>query len=278
MEPGFYPCSVLSSEDYHRGPGVSCSGLKLIADKTPAHYWQLYRNPAWAQARQSQALFVGSALHAATLEPDRFRAEYLVNPYPDRRGNRYKEIVEGNPGKFILSQEEAAWVVGMHRAMYAHPAAGALLRRVDDAELSAYAIDPSTGELVRIRLDLITRDDVIVDLKKTQDASPAGFARSVANYGYFMQDAFYRDVFQLAAGTPARAFVFIAVEEAPPHAVGVYSIDPEDVMRGRVRYRKALDLYAECNRTGIWPGYSDKIETLALPEWQRQKLPAIPAE
>lgn len=277
MLPGFYTRDLLSSEAYHRGPGVSCSGLKLIADKTPAHYFDLYLNPEWTERRQSAALFVGTALHAATLEPDLFRALYLVNPYPDRRGNRYKEIVQGNPGKHILSQEEAANVAGMHRALHRHPTAGALLRRVDDTELSAYAIDPETGELVRIRMDLITTDDVIVDVKKTQDASPDGFRRAVANYSYFLQHAFYWDVFRLAAGTEPRAFVFIAVEEQPPHAVGVYTIDPEDVMRGRVRYRKALDLYAECRRTGVWPGYSDRIETLALPEWARSQLPALPA-
>lgn len=278
MQPGFYTAAELSAERYHSGAGVSNSGLKLIAEKTPAHYFDKYLNPEWAPQHQTKATFVGSAIHAAALEPDRFTKEYLVNPYPDRRGNRYCDLVASNPGKSILSQAEAANVAGMRRALYRHPMASALLRRVDEAELSAYAIDPETGELIRIRMDLITTDDVIVDLKKTQDASPDGFARACANYGYLMQSAFYQDTFRLAAGEPARAFVFIAIEELPPHAVGVYALAAEDVMRGRVRYRKALDVYAECRRTGVWPGYSDKIETIALPDWLRSKLPAVPVQ
>ena len=48
---------------------------------------------------------------------------------------------------------------------------------------------------------------VLVDFKKTQDASESGFTRSVYNYGYNLQSAFYLE------GFSADRFFFVAVEE-----------------------------------------------------------------
>jgi hypothetical protein len=38
-------------------------------------------------------------------------------------------------------------------------------------------------------------------------------------------------------------------------------------MTGSIRNRRAVDLYMECKTTGRWPGYSDDIELISLPEW-----------
>ena len=36
---------------------------------------------------------------------------------------------------------------------------------------------------------------------------------------------------------------------------------------GRIRNKEACDIYAECKKSGRWPGYSDDVETVALPVW-----------
>jgi hypothetical protein len=38
--------------------------------------------------------------------------------------------------------------------------------------------------------------------------------------------------------------------------------------------RRALDAYVECQRTGIWPAGPDKVLTVDLPEWAKQKIQA----
>jgi exodeoxyribonuclease VIII len=62
--------------------------------------------------------------------------------------------------------------------------------------------------------------------------------------------------------------VFLVVEKKPPYAVAVYVLDPESIALGRAEYRRDLQLYAECKRTGVWPGYGDKIQTIGVPQWK----------
>lgn len=274
MEPGVYAASELPNEAYHRGPGVSNSGLKLIGDRSPFHYWAQYLNPDRPDDDGvGGGAFLGTAIHAATLEPALFAQQYIVNPYDDRRGNKYKDLLDDHPGKTVLSKDEHRMVLGMHRALYAHPKASALLLDAEAFEESTYVKDPHTGMLLRIRTDLRTRSNIIVDLKKTQDASRDGFRRSVERYGYDHQDAFYTDVFAMAHyGELPRAFVFIAVEEKYPHAVGVYCLDERDRENGRIQWRRNLDTYAHCMATGKWPSYSEQVEALELSRWHRQRF------
>lgn len=59
----------------------------------------------------------------------------------------------------------------------------------------------------------------------------------------------------------------MTVEKLPPFAVAVYRIDEDALEAGRRMYRRALRLWAECLDRGIWPGYSDRIESISLPAW-----------
>ncbi|MNS90853.1 hypothetical protein D3C72_1249210 [compost metagenome] len=65
--------------------------------------------------------------------------------------------------------------------------------------------------------------------------------------------------------------MFIAVEKKFPYAVGVYVLDNESNEHGRAKYRASLDMFAACERSGVFPGYGDKIQTISLPAWQLAK-------
>ena len=109
-------------------------------------------------------------------------------------------------------------------------------------------------------------DDLIVDLKSTEDASAAGFSRSCANYRYHVQAAYYLDIANAVMDRRFTAFVFIAVEKSPPYQVAVYHADYEMIMAGRMEYRRLVDLYHECRVFDHWPGLNDgRIEAISLP-------------
>jgi hypothetical protein len=128
----------------------------------------------------------------------------------------------------------------------------------------------------------------VVDVKTTEDASAEGFARSIANYRYHVQHAFYLDgintmreqykpddPFSIPRPSwPAKAFVFLAVEKSArvvdgvAMGVGVYVLDNESVTLGRIEYQQDIQRIAECTRAGSWPGYGDKIAPIALPMWK----------
>jgi len=273
VTPGFYTADVLSSEDYHSGPGVSNSGLKLIGDKTPLHFWARYLDPKRRQVKGSAPMFVGTALHAAALEPSVFARTYVEAPFSARNAAGYKAWAkeQAEAGSLILMPDEAANVAGMRRALWSDPEVAALFQDVFEFEYSAYATDPVTGALVRIRMDMLTNGGWVVDLKKTQDASPAALAKTIANYGYFHQDAFYTDVLEWACGEPPAGFLFVFVEELPPHAVKVVRIVEEDRDRGRRLYRRNLNTYARCLESGQWPGYGG-AQYIELPYWARRSI------
>jgi hypothetical protein len=60
-----------------------------------------------------------------------------------------------------------------------------------------------------------------------QDASPSGFARSIATFRYHVQASHY-----LTGLHGAERFVFIAVEKTAPYAVAVYELDAAAMAAG----------------------------------------------
>lgn len=177
-----------------------------------------------------------------------------------------------NEGRQILNPEQWKQIHAMRDAVMGHPAANALLTRIPGrAEQSIYWHDPITGVLCRCRPDWWRDDNLPIDLKTTEDASPEGFARSIAKFRYDVQAAFYLDGIELATGKRPQNFVFIAVEKKPPYAVGVYVLDAETLEIGRGLYREDLDTYAKCAKADTWPGYGDKIQTINLPGWYANK-------
>jgi hypothetical protein len=129
-----------------------------------------------------------------------------------------------------------------------------------------------TGAMVRCRPDLINKLNdytVAIDLKSCEDARPGPFGRACYKYGYFHQDAFYRDVIEWSGWGKIDLFLFAAFEKEPPYAVKLYQSTDEAISRARATYRRNLNIAAECLERGIWPSYDTDIEVLDYPAWAR---------
>lgn len=190
---------------------------------------------------------------------DEIKAEWLAN----------------NGHRTVLDAEQWDQLHRMREAVMAHPAARAVLSMPGGvAEQSVYWVDKETGELCRCRPDYWVRPArIVLDVKTTEDASPEGFRKSIANWGYDAQDPMYTDGIKAATGDDLAAFLFLAVEktacvvDGQPKGVAVYRLDDASRDLGRAKYRADLKTYAECKRTGYWPGYGDKVQTISLPQW-----------
>lgn len=251
----------LSNNEYHAHPAVSKSVLDRVS-RSPLHaraYLDGYREEPTA------AMQFGTALHTAVLEPVVFANQYVVFD-GDRRTKAGKEAYEllVSSGASIISRSDYDAISAMAKAIRNHSVAGRLLTE-GKAEHSVFWTDPITGLECKCRPDW-WNGSMLVDLKTTEDASPEGFARSIANYRYHVQAAFYMQ------GTGATRFLFVAVEKKPPYAVAVYELDADSLDVGHALRMRDLTTYASCIQERRWPGYSDRIETLSLPGW------AFPAE
>lgn len=177
---------------------------------------------------------------------------------------------EVNKDRQILNQAQWDAVHMAANSIKNHPAASKLLSK-GKAEQSIYWTDESTGELCRCRPDWWRDDGIVVDLKTTENASLDGFAKSIANFRYDVQAAFYLDGIEKATGKRPRGFVFVAIEKKPPFAVGVYVLKAETLGDATEVYKRDLAVYAACNQSGAWPGYGDEIQAIDMPAWHAKK-------
>lgn len=266
MKPGVK--RNLSNAEYHSSDGVSKSGLDLIA-QSPLHYWAKYLDPNRQPDDPTPALLLGTAIHTAVLEPERFANDYLVAPNVDRRTNdgkaRWAEFMETAQGKTVISSADFDKCRQIADQVRSHPTAMTLFN--DGApEVSAYWIDQETGVLCKCRPDWLSKK-LVVDLKSSRDASPDAFQRSAYSYRYHVQAAWYLDGIAAATGKPRDAFIFAAFEKDPPFACAFYYADEGMIEAGRREYRRLLRTYADCLSAGRWPGYPIELQALTLPAW-----------
>lgn len=258
-----------TNDEYHAGPGVSKSHLDCINASSPKHYWQKYLNPDREPVEKTPALVMGSALHKIILEPDLFEGAFVPNPGIERRSNAGKAewaaFVAENAGKAILSDEDYQKCLAIRDAVHLHPVIGPLMQG-GVSEQSVYAIDSETGELVKCQIDKLL-SNLIVDVKSTLDASPAGFGKSAANYRYPHQTAWYQDVMDEAFGEHPDYWAFLAIEKEPPFAMGLYYPDPDQVRMAREANRRDFLRIVEHKRSGHWPDYATEALPLAMPGW-----------
>jgi exodeoxyribonuclease VIII len=249
---------MTSNADYHADPAISASHLHAVA-ASPYHYFSRFLAPDRPPSVQTAAMKLGSLTHCAVLEPDELIKRYGIAP--DRRSNAGKAVAAEMEAAGIeaVTAPEMEQAMAMAASVRSHQAAAALLRD-GKAEQSFWWDDIPTGLRCKCRPDWYT-GTTIVDLKTTTDASPKGFAKSVANWRYHIQQNHY------LAGTFAERFVFIAVEKTYPYAVGVYELDETAALHGEAERRNNLQTIADCRAIGEWPGYGNTIKPLSLPNW-----------
>lgn len=261
----------MDNATYHAHPAVGKSHLDLVA-RSPLHYWARYLDLNREVPEPTAAMRIGSALHTLVLEQDTFEDRYITAPQVDRRTKdgkaRWAEFEADAGDRELIAADDRAMISRMAEAVWSHPAAAALLNWKGKAETTHMWVDQATGQACKCRPDWLADDHrLIIDLKTTEDASPAGFRKSIANFRYHVQASWYLDGIEQATGTRPEQFLFICVEKKPPYAVAVYAASPVMVTIGAETAARDLDVLVTCKQSGSWPGYSDQIEPISLPPW-----------
>lgn len=269
--PGFH--YGVAFEDYARWPAVNFSTLKPIRSSAAKCRYAMDHPKA-----PTPAMILGASLHVATLEPARFEQMFFVRPECDRRTKEGKDVYERAmqeaAGRLMLQDgDELALVRDMARAIHASNAARIFLDAAGQNEVSALWRDEETGIVCKGRYDrfiaalpVLQDRPVIVELKTTRDAGEWSFGRDCHVLAYAAQAASYCHGAQRITGQwPAH--VFIAVENTPPHDLQLHILNDAGLQTGLLQYRSMLTSYAECVKTGCWPGYPDRVNTLSLPKW-----------
>lgn len=267
----------MPSLDYHAIPAVSASALKELR-RSPLHYYGRYLDPRRPAQEPTPAMRNGTLVHCAIFEPHALDARYVVKPdgvdYRTKDGRAWRDAQTAE----IVDDTQMQAALAQAAAVRALPDVAALLAD-GYPEASAFWVDDDTGELCKCRPDWVStghgsdgKSVILVDGKTCQDASPDGFGRAIWNYAYHLQAAWYVDGFEAATGLNVHGFVFAAVESAWPHAAAAYMLGDDVMDKARKEYRRLLNTYAECRRTGVWPGYAPGVSLINLPTWAQHQL------
>lgn len=258
----------MDNEEYHAHDALGSSDLRKLM-RSPLHLVG-HVNP---QVRPPHFVF-GSAVHAGYLEPTEFTQSYREKPADiDGKGPRtalYKDWMDNQPqGIDWLSKDDYDKALNCVQAANDHPITGKMFGGKPVIEGSLFF--QLNGVECKVRPDLVAfKEDGsvdVLDLKTTNDASPAGFRSSVGKLGYHIQEWFYREGLK-ANGFEVERFVFLCVEKSPPFATAAYVLNQGDVQGVAGEAELALLAYKECKEKDYWPGYSEEVLEISLPPWK----------
>lgn len=290
----------MSRADYDAIKAVNVS--LLLSGPTHRHR----KAVADGHGKTSDAMEFGLAYHCFILEPDRFATDYHVFSTPPNRksdwGKEYWGKIEAGimadvqdekiaakeaeklrkeasllydvaakkhgPDKMI-SPEEHATFVAMREALGESKRTRALCAAPGLYECAIVWRDKTTGLLCKGMLDkLIDKIGSILDLKRAVSADDWAFGSAAAKLGYDVRGAWYIDAIYAITGQ-WYDYTLMPQEPEYPYLSAMYRIErgDEEYKAGRWKYRQTLNGWAQCLKTGVFPGYGDQVRPLMMPKY-----------
>lgn len=278
---GAYP--DVPEEQYHADRGsLSVSGAKLLLPPScPEKFrWAMdnVRKPKkeWDFGHVAHSLVLGKGAEFVVLDPavHGLKADGKPSEKPSSTAAWKIAAAEARKqGRTPISLDDFTRAQAMAVKVLAHPTAGPMFDE-GRAEIALYHTDSETGVQLRGRVDWLEPNGDIADYKTSTTANPTELVRKFWTLSYFMQAAWYRDL-AIALGIAENPrFRFVVQEKEPPYVVTVVKYDDQAIEEGRRLNRQAIRLYADCMERGVWPGYSDDVETISLPGWVARDVEA----
>lgn len=261
----------MSNKEYHAHSSFGSSQLKDIIRHPPALFHAKHIAKT-LEHKESDAMRLGSAVHSAFMEPEKFVGEFIVQSaeIKTRRGEKWETFKAKHRDKTILTQAQGTEVSNIITSLNLNHGARGLLSNAL-IENSIFWTDKETGLECRARPDIWRPERYIADLKTCQDASPEGFSKAIYQFGYHISAALYLDGAN-QVGKEITDFIFICVETSAPYLTAIYSLSEEAIEIGRRDYREALRQLKQCIKADRWAGYNDDEPTeITLPQWVLNK-------
>ena len=271
--------------EYHAADGLNKSSIDKLLQCPLQYKLSLEQEPE----EPTPAMKFGTMLHARVLEPKAYDAGYHVmqNPATTKAGKEEKKACE-DQGKVCITKADEEKATAMHRNLFAHRRISELLSLPGHSEVSIYwELPREGGEAMQCkgRIDRLAElpdgTFIAVDLKTTACIpSLDGLAKHIADFGYHRQAAWYCEGLR-RLGVVCREFIFVFTSTTAPHLCTAVIVDAEAEVLGLRECLYAANLLADCERTGVWPSFSETVQTINLPSWYyfnatQRPLPDIP--
>lgn len=236
---------------------------------SPALYHGRYVAKTIAPREESASMRFGSAVHSLVLGGP----HVLAAPKCDRRSNAGKqlwaEFEAESAGCIVLDRDDYDCANRCADNVKAHDIAAEILAGVEAHEIVRTVEHVESALPLKSKLDLIGNwmgSRLIGDLKTAGKPWPEIWPKTLPNYGYHRQAAFY------LLHDPAAKWAWIVVGSEPPHEVFVYEPDQTTLDIGRGEIDAALMRLADCMRSGVWEHpQSGLMNRASLPRWYMER-------
>ena len=257
----------MNNTNYRDHPALNWSHLKRILDCPLAFKENL--------PLDSKAADLGTLLHSVLLEGyDKYiNFDELVEPYLanlcDDKGNLYKSPKQSTKGKEIVSQlakqyagytfcsAEEIEMIEFYKKEFASNFA--IKTILEGAKTEQEVFERLGGRDCKCKADIITKNNLLFDLKTTVNIHPEAFKRQVFKLDYHAQIAFYSALSKAYPGG------IIVISTKKPYQVSIVEFSAEVIEHAKLRVEKAFSILEQCERTNSFTGYGNY--TIELPKW-----------
>lgn len=256
----------LSDEEYFNNAALNFTTIKELL-KSPKHFWDAMQNPK----EKTKAMELGSTIHCAILEPDKFAADYVAEPGLDKRTKAYKEWAEANEGKVFYNHNELLDI--MDAVCQAEQYCEALQLIKENKTINEEAFFYGWKDLdLKCKVDAYCPEKkMLIDIKTTTEVQPDKFNKIIFERAYHLQMAHYVQCLE-ANDKPVDEVRIVAIGTASPSDVVEFVIPNEVLERAE---RELLELYSRASyvrQFDVHCGYATKPVVAAYPGYYKDFL------
>ena len=254
--------------EYRAWPAMNYSRIKLLDESVEV--FKYHETHAFAA---TDAMEFGSAVDME-LVPSLYGREVVMGLEDEngeklaRRSNdakaKWAKFEADNADKIILTRAEIQRVNDIKTAIAEHAEIARILK-AGRSQVCMVWVDRETGVLCKGKLDRVVDEEALYDVKTARDVAHGVFSRVIADLGYAIQAALYRDGYKKITGVDL-PFRIIAIQSTAPHRCKLYRMNKEGMMMGRLKYRRALYQFKLCMQSGIWKDPQIE-EEIGPPAW-----------
>ncbi len=263
MQKGFVKKSMA---EYRMDEALSIHAL-MQAYEEDGGSWSHFRE--YITRKTKPEFNFGTAAHRAIESLPAFKAEYMVKVLKKNDAAEYarqKEAVALGETQ-LITQDAYDRVMGIVDALnqprnkFAYD-----LLNTGEKEMSGYCENPDLGFWEKIRPDNFDINTCIVTDFKTKGRrmTPHAQQKMMHDLKYPWQADFYERVLFNITGKKFTTWHVYAEDQAP-FTISWGKMDPSSLELAAKKYYPLLPEYAQCLKTGIWPGPSTESQTYFSP-------------
>ena len=265
---------VYHSQKVCDGVSVSSSGLRTIKNECPARFYaysDLNKEPA--EQKFKAAFGFGRAAHALMLGEPEFNAKFIVSPYETYQTNNARAWRDAQT-KQIVKVADMVIIQEMCQALKKSTQASRAFK-VGQPEKSIIWQHKETGIWLKARPDWMPDDlskEFIIEYKTAATLKPRVLSADVFKYGYHMQAAMFLDGLAAVGRDKVLGVAHVVQEKEPPYLADLRMFSPEQIELGRREYLHALFVFANCLKTGKWPGWTSEPQFFDTPLYIQKQM------